>query len=74
MNEKCDGAIISIRDLHKRFGPVEVLVQTGNGLGTPRLRSRTMKADPGPDTLKALEKLFGASHIRLVRTSSEKHD
>ncbi len=59
---------------HPGVAQVEVLVQTGNGLGAPRLRSRSMKADPGPDTLKALEKLFGASHVRLVRTVSEKSD
>jgi len=53
---------------HPGVAPVEVLVQTGNGLGAPRLRSKSVKADPGPDTLKALEKLFGASHVRLIRT------
>ena len=59
---------------HPGRAPVEILVQTGNGLGAPRLRSRSMRADPGKETLKALEKLFGASHVRLVRTGSEKHD
>ena len=59
---------------HPGVAPVELLVQTGNGLGAPRLRSRTMRADPGPDTLKALEKLFGTSHVRLIRTISEKTD
>ena len=59
---------------HPGVAPVEVLVQTGNGLGAPRLRSRTMRADPGPDTLKALEKLFGTSHVRLIRTTSDKTD
>jgi DNA polymerase-3 subunit alpha len=57
---------------HPGVAPVEVLVRTGNGLGDPRLRSKTLKADPGPETLGALEKLFGASHVRLVRTISEK--
>jgi DNA polymerase-3 subunit alpha len=59
---------------HPGVAPVEILVQTGNGLGSPRLRSRSMKADPGPETLKALEKLFGASHVKLIRTLSEKTD
>jgi hypothetical protein len=54
--------------------PVEVVAQTGNGLGAPRLRSRTLRADPGPDTLRALEKLFGPSHVRLIRAVSEKSD
>jgi DNA polymerase-3 subunit alpha len=57
---------------HPGAAPVELLVQTGNGIGSPRLRSRTMRADPGPDTLKALEKLFGASHVRLIIAISEK--
>ncbi len=56
---------------HPGVSPVEVLVLTGNGLGAPRLRSRTLRADPGPDTLKELEKLFGASHVRLIKAISE---
>ena len=59
---------------HPGIAPVELLVRTGNGLGAPRLRSRTLRADPGPETLRALEKLFGASHVRLKRTTSEKTD
>ncbi len=31
----------------------------GTDSGAPRLRSRTMRADPGPETLESLEKLFG---------------
>jgi DNA polymerase-3 subunit alpha len=59
---------------HPGIAPIEVLVQTGNGLGCPRFRSRTMKADPGPETLRALEKLFGTAHVRLIRTISERTD
>jgi DNA polymerase-3 subunit alpha len=71
-----EGAFLEARKIlaaHPGVAPVEVLVQTGNGLGAPRLRSRTMRADPGPETLEALEKLFGASHVRLTRTGSEEH-
>ena len=56
---------------HPGVAPVEVLVQTGNGLGAPRLRSRTLRVDPGQETLQELEKLFGPSHVRLVRSSTE---
>ncbi len=56
---------------HPGVAPVEVLVQTGNGSGAPRFRSRTIKVDPGPDTLRELEKLFGPTHVRLVRTITE---
>jgi len=56
---------------HPGVAPVEVVVQTGNGSGAPRLRSRTLRVDPGPDTLQELEKLFGPSHVRLVRTITD---
>ena len=56
---------------HPGVAPVEILVQTGNGLGAPRLRSRTLKVDPGSDTLRELEKLFGTAHVRLVRTPAD---
>ena len=52
---------------HPGVAPVEVLVQTGNGLGAPRLRSRSLRVDPGMETLRELEKLFGSDHVRLVR-------
>jgi DNA polymerase-3 subunit alpha len=56
---------------HPGVAPVEVVIQTGNGLGAPRLRSRTLRVDPGPETLAELEKLFGPSHVRLVRTLTD---
>ncbi|MFC1574880.1 DNA polymerase III subunit alpha [Gemmatimonadota bacterium] len=56
---------------HPGVAPVEVLVRTGNGLGAPRLRSKSLRVDPGPETLRELEKLFGAAHIRLVRTTAD---
>jgi DNA polymerase-3 subunit alpha len=57
---------------HPGLAPVELVVQTGNGFGSQRLRSRTLRADPGPDTLRALEKIFGPSHVRLVRALTER--
>ena len=57
---------------HPGVAPLEVLIQTGNGLGAPRLRSKTLRVDPGPDTLQELEKLFGPSHVRLVRTVTDR--
>ena len=60
-----------VLEAHPGVAPVEVLVETGNGLGLPRLRSRSLTVDPGPDTLQELEKLFGASHVRLVRTQTD---
>ena len=72
-----EGAFLEAKKVlaaHPGVAPVELLVHTGNGLGTPRLRSRSLKADPCPETLQALEKLFGPSHVRLKRTTSEKSD
>jgi len=34
LNDNCDGAIISIRDLHKRFGPLEVLTGVNLDIGS----------------------------------------
>ena len=56
---------------HPGVAPVEILLDTGNGLGLPRLRSRSLKVDPGPETLEELEKVFGPSHVRLVRTDAD---
>jgi len=52
--------------------PVEILVQTGNGFGAPRLRSKSLRVDPGNETLKELEKLFGPTHVRLVRSTTDR--
>jgi DNA polymerase-3 subunit alpha len=54
---------------HPGPAPVQLRIETGNGLGAPRLRSRTLRVDPDPETLQALEKLFGPSHVRLVRAT-----
>jgi DNA polymerase-3 subunit alpha len=70
-NEEAFAEAKKVLAAHPGVAPVEVLVQTGNGLGAPRLRSRTLRVDPGQDTLQELEKLFGPSHVRLVRTSTE---
>ena len=56
---------------HPGVAPVEVVVQTGNGLGAPRLRSRSLRVDPAGETLQELEELFGPGHVRLVRTVQE---
>ncbi|MFO8174496.1 MAG: LAGLIDADG family homing endonuclease, partial [Longimicrobiales bacterium] len=54
---------------HPGVAPVEVVVETGNGLGAPRFRSRTLRVAPDSETLRELEGLFGPGHVRLVRTS-----
>jgi hypothetical protein len=52
---------------HPGPAPVEVVVQAGNGVATPRLRSRSLRVDAGTRTVEGLGKLFGPRHVRLVR-------
>ena len=51
-------------------GPSPVWIQVGadNGERAPRLRSRTLRVEPDPGALGALQKLFGRANVRLVRT------
>ena len=65
------GKVKKLLAAHPGLAPVEVLIQAHNGLGSPRLRSRSLSVDPRPETLAALEKLFGPSHVKLVRASAE---
>jgi DNA polymerase III subunit alpha len=63
--------------------PVELLVAGGNGkarngsapagneAALSRLRSRTLRVDPGPETLAALREVFGKGMVRLVRVGVE---
>jgi len=65
------GEARKLLEAHPGLAPVQVLIQTNNGLGAPRLRSRSLNVDPQPETLEALAKLFGPSNVRLVRASTE---
>jgi DNA polymerase-3 subunit alpha len=55
-------------------GAASVLLQVGadNGERAPRFRSRTLKVRPDPETLHALQKLFGRGNVRLVRAYTSK--
>ncbi len=52
---------------HPGTAPVELLLGSDNGIPAPVLRSRTLKADPSPDTIEALQEMFGKARVRLVR-------
>ncbi|HSH74570.1 MAG TPA: DNA polymerase III subunit alpha, partial [Longimicrobiales bacterium] len=66
------GAFEEARELiaaHPGPSPVWIQVGPDNGERAPRLRSRSLRVAPGPDTLGALQKLFGRGNVRLVRTA-----
>jgi DNA polymerase-3 subunit alpha len=69
--EEAFTAARKVLDRHPGVAPVEILVQTGNGLGAPRLRSRSLRVAPDTDTLHELEGLFGPAHVRLVRIAPD---
>ena len=52
---------------HPGDAPLELLWRSGNGERDRRLRSRTLKADPGPGTLRGLREVFGKTRVGLVR-------
>ena len=52
---------------HPGDAPVEVLWRPGNGERDRRLRSRTLRVDPGPATLRELRELLGQTRVELVR-------
>ncbi len=52
---------------HPGAAPVEVLWRTGDGERDRRLRSRTLRADPGPETLLALREALGRTRVELAR-------
>ncbi len=47
--------------------PVEIMIESVNGAHGPVLRSRSLKTDPGSDTLRELRDVFGKGRVRLVR-------
>ena len=47
--------------------PVEVVWRSGNGERDLRLRSRTLRVDPGPAALRELRRVLGAARVSLVR-------
>ena len=73
-SEVLDEAFRSARGvIAKHPGASSVWVQVGpdNGERAPRLRSKTLRVDPGADALGELQRLFGPANVRLVRTVVE---
>jgi DNA polymerase-3 subunit alpha len=54
---------------HPGTAPVELILGTDNGAAAPVLRSRTLRADASPDTIEALQEMFGKARVRLVRVA-----
>ncbi len=57
----------AVLDAHPGAAPVEVVVGEGNGLPAPRLRSRTLRVDAGPETLAELKETLGPKVVALAR-------
>ena len=59
---------------HPGVAPVEVTVGPGNGENAPRLRSASLRVDPGESTLRELRNILGVGRVRLTRarTASER--
>ena len=55
-------------DKHPGASPVWIQVGADNGERAPRLRSRSLRVDPGAEALTELQKLFGHANVKLVRT------
>ena len=52
---------------HAGTSPVWLQVGQDNGERAPRLRSKTLRASPDAETMKALQEVFGRGNVRLVR-------
>jgi len=52
---------------HPGDSPVWFQLGQDNGERAPRLRSKSLKASTDPETVEALQKLFGRGNVRLVR-------
>ena len=68
--EVADGAFREAKkvlEAHPGDAPVELLWRSGNGERDRRLRSRTLRADPGPGTLTGLRAVFGKARVGLAR-------
>ncbi len=61
-------------EAHPGTAAVELQVGTANGKPAPLLRSRSLTADPSPETLAALAEVLGSSRVRVVRARSAKPD
>jgi len=57
---------------HPGTAPLELRLGVDNGAPAPILRSRTLKADPSPETMEALQEMFGKARVRLVRVEGER--
>ena len=52
---------------HPGTAPVHLSLGSDNGVSAPSLRSRTLRVDPGRETVDALQEMFGKARVRLIR-------
>ncbi len=56
-----------VAEQHPGASPIELQVGVDNGSPAPRLRSRTLVVSPTSEALKALQEIFGAGRVRVVK-------
>lgn len=59
--------VAAIAAEHPGASPIEVQVGVDNGAPAPRLRSKTLRMEPTAEAIKALQELFGAGRVRIVK-------
>jgi len=52
---------------HPGESPIWLQVGRDNGEPAPKLRSKSLKANPNAETVEALQKIFGSGAVRLIR-------
>jgi DNA polymerase-3 subunit alpha len=52
---------------HPGTAPVHLSLGSDNGVSAPSLRSRTLRVDPGRETVDELQEMFGKARVRLIR-------
>lgn len=68
--EYTDEAFAEAREVflaHPGESPIWLQVGRDNGDAAPKLRSKTLKANPNAETVEALQKIFGSGAVRLIR-------
>ena len=52
---------------HPGTAPVHLSLASDNGVSAPSFRSRSLRVDPGRETVDELQEMFGKARVRLIR-------
>ena len=52
---------------HPGTAPVHLSLGSDNGVSAPSFRSRSLRVDPGRETVDELQEMFGKARVRLIR-------